>query len=96
VTIVFTGKPYEKDGEIYMEATNLKLLAKPERLYYYFSNLFNGDKALGDNMNAFLNDNWEAIFKEVQNSMQSAFSEIFQAIISKVFSKYPYAKFFEE
>ncbi|KAH8312516.1 hypothetical protein KR044_011229, partial [Drosophila immigrans] len=95
VNIVFTGKPFEKDGETYMEATNLKILVKPQRLHYYFSNLFNGDKALGDNMNAFLNDNWEAIFTEVQKSMQSAFAEIFQAIVTKVFSKYPYDKFFE-
>ncbi|XP_062123312.1 uncharacterized protein LOC133836737 [Drosophila sulfurigaster albostrigata] len=95
VTVVFTGKPLEKNGETYMEATNMKILIKPERLYYYFSNLFNGDKALGDNMNAFLNDNWDAIFMEVQKSIQSAFSEIFQAIVSKVFSKYPYDKFFE-
>lgn len=94
--VSFTGKPVEKDGETYMEATNLKLSTKPERLYYHFSNLFNGDKALGDNMNTFLNDNWEAIFLEVQQSMQTAFAEIFQAIITNVFSKYPYAKFFEE
>ncbi|KAM8705857.1 hypothetical protein ACLKA7_010192 [Drosophila subpalustris] len=95
VIVQFTGMPFEKDGETYMKATKLKILAKPERLYYHFSNLFNGDKALGDNMNTFLNDNWEAIFKEVQNSIQGAFSEIFSAIISNVFSKYPYDKFFE-
>lgn len=93
--IVFTGKPYEKNGETYMEATNLKLLSKPKHIYYHFDNLFNGDKALGDNMNAFLNDNWEPIYKEVQESFQNAFAEIFQKIISDVFSKYPYDKFFE-
>ncbi|XP_017844864.1 uncharacterized protein LOC108601476 [Drosophila busckii] len=64
LTFSFTGKSVEKNGEMYMEATNVNLLTKPERCYYQFSNLFNGDKALGDNMNAFLNDNWEAIFKE--------------------------------
>ncbi|KAH8358932.1 hypothetical protein KR093_003376, partial [Drosophila rubida] len=96
ISIVFTGKPFEKDGETYMEANNLKIQVKPQRLYYHFSNLFNGDKALGDNMNVFLNENWDAIYTEVQQSMQSAFAEIFQAIISKVFSKYPYDKFFKE
>lgn len=78
-----------------MEATDLKLLAKPKRIFYHFENLFNGDKTLGDNMNSFLNDNWEAIFKEVQESFQNAFADIFQKIISDVFSKYPYDKFFE-
>ncbi|KAH8414039.1 hypothetical protein KR222_002846, partial [Zaprionus bogoriensis] len=93
--IVFTGKAYEKNGESYMEATNLKLLAKPSRIFYQFDNLFNGDKALGDNMNTFLNENWDSIYGEVQQSLQSSFAEIFQAIISNVFSKYPYDKFFE-
>ncbi|ALC46905.1 to, partial [Drosophila busckii] len=96
LTFSFTGKSVEKNGEMYMEATNVNLLTKPERCYYQFSNLFNGDKALGDNMNAFLNDNWEAIFKEVQDSMQSAFAEIFKAILEKAFTKYPYAKYFED
>lgn len=77
-----------------MEATDLKLAAKPGRIYYHFDNLFNGDKALGDNMNTFLNDNWEAIFVEVQKSFENEFAAIFQKIISKVFSKYPYEKFF--
>lgn len=93
--IVFTGKPYEKDGETYMEATDLKLSTKPGRIYYHFDNLFNGDKALGDNMNSFLNSNWEAIFVEVQKSFEDAFADIFQTIISKIFSKYPYEKFFD-
>ncbi|XP_030374331.1 uncharacterized protein LOC115623915 [Scaptodrosophila lebanonensis] len=95
VVIVFTGKAYEKNGETYMKATNLKVEADPERLIYNFTNLFNGDKALGDNMNAFLNENWKSIFLEVQQSMQNAFAKIFEAIISNVFTKYPYAKFFE-
>ncbi|XP_030565909.1 protein takeout-like [Drosophila novamexicana] len=96
IVLSFTGKPFEKNGETYMEASNLKITTKPDRMYYYFTNLFNGDKALGDNMNAFLNDNWEAIFLEVKQSMELAFAGIFQTIITDVFSKYPYAKFFEE
>ncbi|EDW67182.2 protein takeout isoform X4 [Drosophila virilis] len=96
IALSFTGKPFEKNGETHMEIANLRLTTKPERLYYHFSNLYNGDKALGDNMNAFLNDNWEAIFLEVRQSMELAFAEIFRTIITSVFSKNPYAKFFEE
>ncbi|EDW83868.2 uncharacterized protein Dwil_GK13451 [Drosophila willistoni] len=92
----FVGKPVVKDGQTYMEATNFKLNTKAERLWYFFGNLFNGDKALGDNMNAFLNDNWHAIFLECQESVQAAFSEVFQNIITTVFSKYPYEKFFSD
>ncbi|EDV91332.1 protein takeout [Drosophila grimshawi] len=90
----FIGKPIEKNGETYMDVTNFKLYLNPERIYYHFTNLFNGDKALGDNMNAFLNDNWEAIFGEVKLSLESAFGEVYHAIIRNVFTKYPYDKYF--
>lgn len=46
------GEPVEKDGLIYMHLRDYKVRFFPERVLLNFSNLFNGDKALGDNMNA--------------------------------------------
>ncbi|EDV91311.1 protein takeout [Drosophila grimshawi] len=94
--ITFTGNPFEKNGETYMDISNLELTVKPGRIYYHFTNLFNGDKLLGDNVNAFLNDNWELIFRQVEESFRSALKKIIEAIIKNVFTKYPYAKFFAE
>ena len=55
-----------------------------------FENLFNGDKALGDNMNLFLNENWQDILKELKPSISEALSQIFAALINAVFGKVPY------
>lgn len=52
--------------------------------------MFNGDKALGDNMNLFLNENWEDILKELKPSITEALSQIFSALINAVFAKVPY------
>lgn len=86
----------EKDGATYMKVKNFQLIAEPERMIYKIENLFNGDKALGDNMNLFLNENWADIYKEIRGSFSSAFGKIFQAVIGHVFTKYPYDKFFTE
>ncbi|KAH8267646.1 hypothetical protein KR018_012369 [Drosophila ironensis] len=92
----FSGKPMEKNGETYMDITDFKLSMKPDTSHYHFGNLFNGDKALGDNMNAFLNDNSEAIYKETSASIDKSFADLFIGIIKNVFSQRPYAKLFME
>ncbi|XP_016952745.1 protein takeout [Drosophila biarmipes] len=94
--VTFSGKPLEKDGEIFLDITNFKITMKPESTHYHFSNLFNGDKALGDNMNVFLNENAEAIYKETASAIDRSFSQLFKGIVGGVFSKVPYAKLFAE
>ncbi|EDW98795.1 protein takeout [Drosophila yakuba] len=92
----FSGKPLEKNGETYLDVTDLKITMKPESSHYHFSNLFNGDKALGDNMNVFLNENSEAIYKETAKAIDRSFSKLYLGVVKGVFSKLPYAKLFAD
>ncbi|KAM8705855.1 hypothetical protein ACLKA7_010191 [Drosophila subpalustris] len=92
----FRGQPEERDGEIYMVPINLNADAVPGHVYFHFTNLFNGDKALGDNMNAFLNENWEPIYDEVKDELKRGLTEKLQSIVQKVFAKIPYNKLFLE
>ncbi|XP_013113707.1 protein takeout [Stomoxys calcitrans] len=94
--IQFTGVSMEKDGSTYMNIEKFRLDLDPKGMHFKIDNLFNGDKALGDNMNLFLNENWQDIFREIKASITSAFGQIFQSVISHVFTKYPYDKYFVE
>ncbi|KAH8342044.1 hypothetical protein KR059_009795, partial [Drosophila kikkawai] len=94
--IRFSGQPLEKDGKTYLDVTNFKLTLKPASTSYLFTHLFNGDKALGDNMNAFLNENSDAIYQETSQSTDGAFSELFLGLVKGVFAHRPYAKLFME
>ncbi|KAH8247595.1 hypothetical protein KR038_006808, partial [Drosophila bunnanda] len=94
--VKFSGRPLEKNGETYLDVTNFKLSLKPAATSYLFTNLFNGDKALGDNMNAFLNENADAIYQETSQSTDRAFSELFHDMVKGVFAHRPYAKLFAE
>ncbi|XP_019894009.2 protein takeout-like [Musca domestica] len=92
----FVGTPLEKDGETYMTIKDMQLDAEPKHMTYKVENLFNGDKTLGDNMNLFLNENWNDIYQEVRTSLAEGFSAIYGDVINDVFSKYSYEKFFTE
>ncbi|XP_065371541.1 uncharacterized protein LOC135963553 [Calliphora vicina] len=92
----FTATPMEKDGATYMKINKFQLQPEPKDMIFKIDNLFNGDKALGDNMNLFLNENWSDIYKEISGSIGSAFGKIFQSVIGHVFTKYPYDQFLIE
>lgn len=59
-----------------------------------FSNLFNGNKELGDNMNLFLNENWKDIFEDTKVSIEKAFVRVIKDYINDVFMMLPYKDLF--
>jgi len=94
-TIKFLPKAVEKNGKIHMQVNKAKAsITNVGRLYLYFGDLFNGDKALGDNMNLFLNDNWQEIFNELRVSVEGAFANIFKNLVNQVFMTLPYKELF--
>ncbi|XP_075222130.1 protein takeout-like [Lycorma delicatula] len=84
------GKELIRNKKSYMEVTDLKFRFNTTRLHVYLGNLFNGDKALGDNMNSFLNENWSDIFKELHPSIEAALSQAFKEISNRIFLKVPF------
>ncbi|XP_053692816.1 protein takeout-like isoform X1 [Sabethes cyaneus] len=96
IQLKWTGKLVDRaNGKKHYQVDKLKATFDTTRFYMHFSNLFNGDKALGDNMNQFLNDNWQDILKELKPAIVNAFVQIFQSVVSNVFNKVPYAEMFQ-
>lgn len=90
------GEPIKRDGEVYMHVKEYKVKFIPEKVSLYFSNLFNGDKRLGDQMNLFLNENSELVFNELKESYEKSLSSVFQDVTNKIFDKVPMNKIFLE
>lgn len=65
-------------------------------MIFKLENLYNGDKALGDNTNLFLNENWKDVFPETKESIFDAFSQIMDNVIRQVFAKVPYKELFKD
>ncbi|KAK9501904.1 hypothetical protein O3M35_012539 [Rhynocoris fuscipes] len=91
----FVAKLYLKGHEVtkaknkYMEVDKFTVQIETSKLHIYLGNLFNGDKALGDNMNLFINENWQEILKELRPAISKAFGEAFKDISNRVFRKIP-------
>ena len=96
VTIVIKYKPriLKKNGKDFIQTDQFKLDFDTQHMTMSFSNLFNGDKALGDNMNMFLNENWQDILKELKPSITSALEQILETIINRIFAKVPYEELY--
>lgn len=94
-TMKFLTKKIERNGKIYMEVEKSKFNFEVSGAKVNFSNLFNGDKALGDNMNAFLNENWRILLDELKKPIGVSFSEVFKSLMNKIFEKNPYEDFFD-
>lgn len=63
-------------------------------MYLYLENLFGGNKALGDNMNMFLNENWQIILQELKPAVKTTLTQIIGGIINNVFDKLAYDELF--
>ncbi|KAI5723214.1 hypothetical protein M8J76_003035 [Diaphorina citri] len=87
--MAISAKPIEKDGRTYWQVEEFVFKLKASRLYVKLENLFNGDKALGDNMNRFLNDNWEILLQEMQPAFEDNLAAAFKEITNRMFLKTP-------
>ncbi|XP_063224140.1 protein takeout-like [Bacillus rossius redtenbacheri] len=75
---------YKKDdGLEYIKLTDNEFNFDVSQVFFHFENLFNGDKALGDNMNVFLNENWQEVLKEIKPVV----TEVVRSIISKILTQ---------
>lgn len=90
LVVKYKPKVVIKKGKEYIQTESFQLDFDPSRLHIHLENLFNGDKALGDNMNQFLNENWREIFTELKPAITYAVEEILKGIINRIFSKIPY------
>lgn len=96
ISLKFLTAKVERDGKTYMHIERSKFSYDVTSANVNFSNLFNGDKALGDNMNAFLNVNWRILLDELKKPITTSFAEVFKNLMNDMFEKTPYDEFFEK
>lgn len=68
----------------------------PGGIKFNYENLFDGNKLLGDNVNKVLNDEWEAVYKDVGRNYETSFARFCIRVTKAVFSNIPAKKLFLE
>lgn len=62
----------------------------PRRAYFYFENLFNGNKVLGDQILQFMNENWETVNSDFGPFVSAAMDVIITNTANAILGKVPY------
>ncbi|XP_054726279.1 protein takeout-like [Anastrepha obliqua] len=89
-SIKFKPALHPKDGKTYLSVDKLKVLVEPEKMSIKMTNLFNGDPALGGNLNEFLNQNWRDVWNELQPSIHVAIAEVIKSVLQTLFKRFAY------
>ncbi|KAF6206993.1 hypothetical protein GE061_018230 [Apolygus lucorum] len=85
---------HKKKKEEFAEAIKHQVKFDAADFKISLTNLFNGDKLLGDNMNLILNDNWKEVLNDLKPSISSTVGQIIVTIINQIFELIPYSQFF--
>uniref|UniRef100_A0A1I8MYD8 Hemolymph juvenile hormone binding protein (JHBP) n=2 Tax=Musca domestica TaxID=7370 RepID=A0A1I8MYD8_MUSDO len=90
MTTVILGERQKKNGKSYLNVKDINVNYDVGKVQIHLNNLFNGDNALGDRMNAFLNENWDSLSEELRPLLEKAFSSVIRSSTDKLFKAYSY------
>ncbi|XP_060862963.1 protein takeout-like isoform X2 [Metopolophium dirhodum] len=78
----------KKNNKTYIEIKPKKITLELGAVKLHFSNLFNGNKQLGDQTNRFINDNWKDLMKEIRPLLEDTVFTIVMGILKPVFETF--------
>ncbi|KDR22098.1 protein takeout-like [Zootermopsis nevadensis] len=101
VTMVNNTLSYSYDWDLkqmgdyrHMILKNSKAEIKPSRAFIHLSNLFDGDKLLGNQINGFLTENWQELFRDIGPTVAGAISEAVTSVVNGISKEVPYDDIF--
>ncbi|KAJ3651687.1 hypothetical protein Zmor_017709 [Zophobas morio] len=77
----------KKNGKTYIKVVSAPLKMIPGLIQFQHDNLFDGDKTLGDNINQVMNDNWQAVYKDIEDGYTQVVQKITVNLFNNFFSK---------
>lgn len=78
-----------KNGDTYYIPKSYDIRMTPSSIKFNYENLFDGNKLLGDNINKVLNEEWEALYKDVGRNYETNFARFCLLVTKAVFSNIP-------
>ncbi|KAF5281665.1 hypothetical protein FQR65_LT14595 [Abscondita terminalis] len=90
----FVAEYQKKNDQQYFTIKSFEVVLRPEKVHYEFENLFNGNKALSDQIHGVLNENWKEVFDDVKQGYEELIATVGKSLANQVFSKIPVNKIF--
>ncbi|XP_050443506.1 protein takeout-like [Adelges cooleyi] len=89
-------KKIVKNGAEYLSPQKIIWTFTTSKMSLKLDNLFNGDKALGDNMNVFLNENWRDLLKDLQPAIEEALVFVIFEYAKQFFGRVPLSELLKD
>ncbi|KAJ8917336.1 hypothetical protein NQ315_002358, partial [Exocentrus adspersus] len=89
-----TCEKYAVKGKTYLKLTNYTMDIKLDKITMDFENIFPGNAQISAEILKTLNDNSDAVFKDIKSGFEQVFSSIHLTMANKVFSKVPLNEIF--
>ncbi|XP_055904270.1 protein takeout-like [Eupeodes corollae] len=84
----------KEDGKERISILKMKVHNEPELMSIKLDNLFNGNKAVGDELNKVINDNWRDVWTELESGINEGYSDIIKLLLSEVLQVISYDEFY--
>ncbi|CAI6350439.1 unnamed protein product [Macrosiphum euphorbiae] len=78
----------KKNNKNFIEIKPKKITLELGAVKLHFSNLFNGNKQLGDQTNRFINNNWKDLMKEIRPLLEDTVVTLVMGILKPVFETF--------
>lgn len=88
------GVHKEVNGQTHFMVTKLDIKVSVQKGKIDLENLFGGDKALGDIINAVINENFETFSQDLIPLIEKSLSRIFKQTGNKIFKRFTLAQLF--
>lgn len=92
VAFVLTYKLKMQKGKEVLEIENVDAKHFVDKMTLRLDNLFNGNKALGDNMNLVLNDNWQELNNQLGPAIVQSIAIGVKNSLNRFFSQIPFSE----
>ncbi|KAG5870445.1 hypothetical protein JTB14_003334 [Gonioctena quinquepunctata] len=96
VTIGHMMSFYEKikDNKTHFLLSDYKAMINIGGAHYDFRNLFNGDEKLGQPILLVINENWDLVFEDIREQIETAYARVIRSMATRFFENIPIYEIF--
>lgn len=94
--VVMHGNKMEKDGAVVYHFSDMSIKIKVHKGKIHLSNLFNGDKQLGEVVNTAINQNFEAFMKELSPIIEKSLNKFLLGAADGIAESFPFDSLFKD
>lgn len=89
-SLKLNAKYVEKKGSTFFEIVKRNLKVNAKGAHFYFDNLFQGNKELGETTNKFINENWRELYKELEPVIEKTMLSVMDYFLNLLLQDYSY------